>query len=78
MVFVTHSVPEAVLLSDSVVVMSARPGRILRQLPINLPRPRGEAMERSSPFLDYVQEIKDILPSTTFRPMTAVGEGIGV
>ena len=77
-VFVTHSIPEAVLLSDSVVVMSAQPGRILRQLPINLPRPRGEAIERSSPFLDYVQEIKDILPSTTFRRMAAVGEGIGV
>ena len=47
-VFVTHSLEEAILLSDRVVVMSARPGRVIDDMMIPFPRPR-EASLRASP-----------------------------
>ena len=62
-VLVTHSIPEAVMMSDCVVVMSPRPGRILRQVRIDLPRPREESLEESGRFLEYVAEVKSILSS---------------
>lgn len=59
--FVTHDVHEAVLLSDRVVVMSARPGRIKTILDIDLPRPRTPEVTRSPRFADHCQEIWDLV-----------------
>jgi len=48
--FVTHSIAEAVFLSDRVVVMSPRPGRIAADLAIELPRPRSVQSRASEAF----------------------------
>lgn len=58
--FITHSVDEAVLLADRVAVMSPRPGRIERLLPVDLPRPRGLAARRDPRFLAAVEEVTDL------------------
>jgi NitT/TauT family transport system ATP-binding protein len=59
--FVTHNISEAVYLADRVVVMSPHPGRIKAVLPINLPRPRTEALRETREFLGYVREARDML-----------------
>ena len=58
--FVTHSIAEAVFLSDRVVVMTPRPGKVDRIIDIDLPRPRTLAMRESPEFVAYTHEILDI------------------
>src|SRR5439155_25160193 len=58
MVFVTHSIPEAVFLSDRVVVMSPRPGRIEALLDIHLARPRGPETRDAPRFFELVAEVR--------------------
>ena len=58
--FITHSISEAIFLSDRVVVMTPRPGRIEQVFDIDLPRPRRLAMREDPKFLGYVHEITDI------------------
>jgi NitT/TauT family transport system ATP-binding protein len=58
--FITHSITEAVFLSDRVVVMSPRPGRIERVIEIELPRPRRLAMRDSKQFVAHAHEITEI------------------
>ena len=62
-IFVTHSIPEAVVLSDRVVVLSVRPGEVVEDIAIDLPRPRLQEVERSDQFLEYTYRVKDALSS---------------
>jgi NitT/TauT family transport system ATP-binding protein len=58
---VTHSIPEAVLLADRVLVMSPRPGRIVADLPVDLERPRRAAQLHTEVFQALVDEIGILL-----------------
>jgi|SRR5579875_2091278 len=59
--FVTHSVPEAILLSDAIVVMAGRPGRPEAVVPVGLPRPRPDAIEEQDEFHAIAREVRAIL-----------------
>lgn len=60
-VFVTHSIPEAVFLSTRVVVMSARPGRISDVIETGLPYPRDEDTRESQEYYDKITEVREAL-----------------
>jgi len=57
--FVTHSITEAVLLSDTVIVMTSRPGRILDIVPVDLPRPRHGETLREPRFIELSARVRD-------------------
>ena len=71
--FVTHSIQEAVFLSDRVFVMSARPGRLLERLTIDLPRPRTLEMMSSLAFGQYTLRIRSLLASAMGTPQSIAG-----
>jgi NitT/TauT family transport system ATP-binding protein len=61
-VFVTHDLAEAVALSDRVIVMSARPGRIIADLPVDLPRPRQvSALQKDAKFHELYARLWSLL-----------------
>ena len=62
-VFVTHDIDEAVYLGDRVVVLTARPGRIREEVKIDLPRPRGLDIKKSSQCHEYRNYIWDLIRS---------------
>jgi NitT/TauT family transport system ATP-binding protein len=59
--FVTHSIAEAVFLSDRVVVMTPRPGRIAADVTIDLPRPRTVELRGSADFGRFTLDIAHVL-----------------
>jgi len=59
--FITHQIDEAIYLSDRVVVMSARPGRILADLTIDLARPRELRIKRTPEFAALADRVWDLI-----------------
>ncbi len=59
--FVTHSINEAVYLSDKVAIMSKRPGRIKEIVKVDLPRPRTRDAFNSPEFRDYERHLKELV-----------------
>lgn len=57
--FITHSIPEAVFLSDSVIVLSGRPGRVIHEVRIDLPRPRSEVTMANKDFAEHVLRLRN-------------------
>jgi NitT/TauT family transport system ATP-binding protein len=70
-VFVTHSIPEAVFLSTRVVVMSARPGRITGIIDIDLPQPRNVETREHPRFFEKITEVRECLRHDEAREATA-------
>ena len=60
-IMVTHSIVEAVAMADRVLVMDGPPGRIAGEVSVELSRPRETAIERSSQFIGYVDEVQRLL-----------------
>ena len=59
--FITHDIDEAVYLGTRVIVFTARPGRIKADIPIDLPFPRPLEIKRDARYLDYRNEVWDLL-----------------
>ncbi len=76
-VFVTHSIPEAVFLSGRVVVMSARPGRVTRVVDIDLPQPRTAETRNQERYFELVTTVRAALRAGGADAAAAEAEGLG-
>ena len=76
-VFLTHSIAEAVFLSTRVVVMSARPGQISKLIPIDLPQPRTGTTREDPRFFELATEVREALHMGHDMPLATTGVAEG-
>ena len=72
--FITHSIEEAALLADRVLVMSARPGTIRKVVPVHLERPRDSSVVSTHEFGDIVGEIWEVLREESMKTLKSQGQ----
>lgn len=72
-IFITHSIDEAIFLSDRVAVMSSNPGTVKEIIPVSLPRPRS-SVRSSEEFSRYRNRIRNLLENQTLRPVSEEAE----
>ena len=70
--FITHSIDEALILSDRLVVMSARPGRVKAVYHNDLPRPRSMDVQITDRFMELKREVWDLVQEEVMGSMTAL------
>lgn len=75
--FVTHQIDEAVYLSDRVFVMSARPGRLIANIEVDLPRPRDLRIKREASFVALESQVWDLLHGPESESLESTRERVG-
>jgi ABC-type nitrate/sulfonate/bicarbonate transport system ATPase subunit len=70
--FITHDIEEALLLADTVYVMTARPGRIKKRIPVELPRPRTIEVTTSPMFNGLKREVLALIRDESVRADAAI------
>ncbi|MEH7308501.1 ABC transporter ATP-binding protein [Neobacillus drentensis] len=65
--FITHDVDESIFLADSVYVMTARPGRLKKKIPITLERPRDFSVKATVEFAEYKEELLSLIRDETLK-----------
>jgi NitT/TauT family transport system ATP-binding protein len=73
-ILVTHSIEEAILLADTILVMTARPGRIAAEIEVELPRPRSLATTHETDYGRLFDQIYGLLRDEVLRAMTHEAE----
>lgn len=68
-IFVTHDIDEAILLADRLLILTALPARLKKEVRVNLPRPRGYHLIVSRAFIELKEEVMGLIREETIKAM---------